>query len=219
MDTQTLTDKAGKPNSYEGVIADICALNWTNLTQDDLISVAWVYYYFSVQFRECLELALNLYPDDERLQQLDAGERDTDNLSPWPGIATVGERLNHDEFMRRALTLTEIPEDRQRFLSKIGLSYLHKTWRIERETRALTLATYEDGGLERVFHAILTAQHWDCSLLQAFRHFLTQHIKFDSDPEQGHGSLCRHLTPDERVYPLWRAFKDILTEAAPRLSL
>ena len=93
---------------YEQVIDEICQLNWNNLTQADLIGVAWVYYHFSVQFRECLEIARNLYPDDQQLLELDRGERDTDNLSPWPGVASVGERMHHDEFMRRTLALTAI---------------------------------------------------------------------------------------------------------------
>ena len=75
-------------------------LDWGKLTEEDLIGVAWVYYYFSIQFRESLEIARQLYPADQQLQELDRGERNTDNLSPWPGVASVGERMNHDEFMR-----------------------------------------------------------------------------------------------------------------------
>jgi hypothetical protein len=217
VSTQTLT-KPGKAKIYESVISEICSLKWTNLTQSELVGVAWVYYYFSIQFRESLEAARNLYPDDERLRELDAGERNTDNLSPWPGVAAVGEKLNHDEFMRRTLELTKIPEYRRSALAKIGQSYLGKTRTTAPKLRALALASYEDGGLERVFRAILTAPHWDGPLLQAFRHFLVEHIKFDSDPAQGHGSLCRHLTPDERIYPLWDEFKNMLVEAAPRLT-
>ncbi len=204
--------------AYERAIDEICELNWTTLSEDDLIRVAWAYYHFSVQFRECLEIARELYPDDERLRQLDHGERDTDNLSPWPGIATVGEKMNHDEFMRRTLELARIPEIGRMALAAVGNDYLKKVRAIDRKTKALALATYEDGGLERVFRAILTAQHWTGPLQQAFKHFLTEHIRFDSDPDQGHGALCRHLTPDDRVLPLWTAFKQILIEAAPRLK-
>ena len=68
--------------AYERVIDEICNLNWAELNEEDLIRVAWAYYHFSVQFRECLEIARHMYPDDERLLQLDHGERDTDNLSP-----------------------------------------------------------------------------------------------------------------------------------------
>ena len=203
--------------AYERVIDDICDLNWVNLSQEDLIGVAWVYYHFSVQFRECLEIARELYPDDNRLLQLDHGERDTDNLSPWPGVATAGEKINHDEFMRRTLKLTEIPGERRRSLAAIGQAYLTKTRAIDRNSRALALASYEDGGLESVFRAILTAEHWEGPLLQAFRHFLAEHIRFDSDPDQGHGALCRHLTPDERVLPLWAEFKQMLIAGIPQL--
>src|SRR6185312_15112368 len=164
--------------------------NWRNLDQEGLINVAWVYYFFSVQFRESLETTRKFYPDDERLLQLDRGERDTDNLSPWPGVAARGERMNHDEFMRRTLTLTTIPESRRLRLVAIGQSYLAKIRAMDKMSLALSLASYEDGGLEKVFRAILTAPDWDGPLLDAFKHFLAEHIRFDSDPEAGHGALC-----------------------------
>jgi hypothetical protein len=204
-----------KPFSYEQVIEDICDLNWRNLTQEGLTNVAWVYYYFSIQFRESLEIARKLYPEDDRLLQLDRGERDTSNLSPWPGVAEIGEKMNHDEFMRRTLELTKIDSSRRRNLESIGESYLAKTRALDHLTKGLALASYEDGGLERVFRAILQALQWNDPLLQAFNHFLTEHIRFDSDPEQGHGALCRHLTPDDRILPLWIAFRQMLIEAIP----
>jgi hypothetical protein len=120
--------------------------------------------------------------------------------------------------MRRTLTLTTIAESRRRRLEVIGQSYLAGVRAIDRMSRAIGIASYEDGGLEKVFRAILNAQHWDGALLEAFKHFLTEHIRFDSDPEQGHGALCRHLTPDDRILPLWAAFQQILVEAAPGLT-
>ena len=105
---------------FEGVIDEICRLNWPNLREDDLVSVAWVYYYFSVHFGECLEIARKLYPDDDRLLELDRGERDTDNLSPWPGVAAAGERMNHDEFMRRTLASYEDQGKRSTIDRKVG---------------------------------------------------------------------------------------------------
>jgi hypothetical protein len=202
---------------YEQVIEDICSLDWSSLTAEDLTGIAWVYYYFSIQFRESLEAARELYPDDQQLQELDRGERDTDNLSPWPGVAGIGERMNHDEFMRRTLQLSRISAQKQRNFESIGESYLSKVRAIDAQIRALALASYEDGGLESVFRAILTAQNWDDPLLTAFKHFLVEHIKFDSDPDEGHGALCRHLPPDDRVVPLWDEFKQMLLSAVPRL--
>src|SRR5271168_4522265 len=92
VNNETVRSQRPEKFAYEEVIRDICELNWTGLTQEDLIGVAWVYYYFSIQFRECLETACKLYPDDPQLQELDRGERNTDNLSPWPGVAAVAER-------------------------------------------------------------------------------------------------------------------------------
>jgi hypothetical protein len=207
-----------KSFEYEGVIDSICKLSWIALTEEDLIGVAWVYYYFSVQFRESLEAARKLFPDDIQLQELDRGERDTDNLSPWPGVAAIGERMNHDEFMRRTLQLSAISPKRQTSLEALGNSYLSTVRPMAPQIKARALASYEDGGLESVFRAILTAQHWHNPLLQAFKHFLIEHIKFDSDPDQGHGALCRHIPPDDRIIPLWQAFRHMLVKAAPRLT-
>jgi hypothetical protein len=209
--------KAG-PYAYKAVVDEICNLNWSKLTKDDMINVAWAYYYFSTQFRENLEIALSLYPDDEQLQSLDRGERDTDNLSPWPGVAARGEKMNHEEFMRRTLALTPIADKRRHALEAGGQSYLAGVRAMDKMTRALSLASYEDGGLEAVFKSILKARHWDGDLLGAFRHFLVGHIELDSDPEGGHGALCRHLVPDDRILPLWTAFRRILVDAAPALK-
>src|SRR5262249_9347058 len=110
--------------AYKRVIDEICNLNWAELNEEDLIRVAWAYYHFSIQFRECLEIARHMYPDDDRLLQLDHGERETDNLSPWPGVAKDGEKMNHDEFMRRTLELAKIPEIGRIVLADIGNKYL-----------------------------------------------------------------------------------------------
>src|SRR6516165_2160988 len=154
-----------KAFAYQRVVEDICKLRWVTLTQDDMISVAWVYYYFSVQFRESLEIARNLYPDDDRLRNLDQGECDTDNLSPWPGVASVGERMNHDEYMRRALALLPHTAALAPSFERIGKRYLAVTRCQPSLVRVAALASYEDGGLERVFTAMLTFAHWDNAVL------------------------------------------------------
>jgi hypothetical protein len=204
--------------SYERIVDSICALNWASLTQEDLSNIARAYYYFSVQFRENLEIACGLFPDDEKLQQLSLGECDTDNLSPWPGVALPGEKLDHDEFMRRLLELSSADSYERNYIDEAGDRYLATVRRMDPDTRARSIASYEDGGLERLFRAILTAPHWDGALLQAFRHFLIQHIAFDEDPEQGHGALSRHLVPNDRILPLWAECRQLLVAAAPILS-
>jgi hypothetical protein len=60
--------------TYESVIQEICQLDWAGLTRDELSHTAWAYYYFSIQFRENLEIARKLHPDDDKLRQLEREE-------------------------------------------------------------------------------------------------------------------------------------------------
>ena len=202
---------------FHSVIDGICGMAWDDLDSDEVMRVATAYYFFSVQFRESLEVARERHPDDEKLAELWEGECQTDNLSPWPGIATAGERMNHDEFMRRVLELH--PAGRDRRLIEAGLSYLQNTRAMDPAARAASISSYEDGGLSRVFGAMLRAPHWYGSGQRAFRFFLEQHIRFDSDDGAGHGQLSRHLPADDRVLPLWTAFRDLLAAAVPKLAM
>ncbi|HXC29304.1 MAG TPA: hypothetical protein VNV38_15205 [Stellaceae bacterium] len=202
---------------FHSVIDGICRMKWDELNSDEVMRVATAYYFFSVQFRESLEVARDRHPDDEKLAELWEGECDTDNLSPWPGIAAAGERMNHDEFMRRVLELH--PAGRDRRLIAAGLAYLQKTRALDPAARAASIASYEDGGLSSVFGAMLRAPHWYGAGQRAFRFFLEEHIRFDSDDGAGHGQLSRHLPADDRVLPLWTLFRDLLVSAVPRLAL
>jgi hypothetical protein len=200
---------------FHGVVDSICRMAWEDLDGDEVMRVATAYYFFSVQFRENLEVALARRPGDPKLAELWAGECDTDNLSPWPDIASPGERMNHDEFMRRVLECH--PAGRDRRLAEAGLTYLQQVREIDDGARAASIASYEDGGLSRVFGAMLRAPHWDGRGQRAFRFFLEEHIRFDDD-DAGHGSLSRHLPVDDRVLRLWTAFRDLLTTAVPKLA-
>ena len=148
-----------------------------------------------------------------KLRQLRKEECDTDNLSPWPGVAASAERMNHDEFMRRSLKLSPIAGRRRSALDQAGQSYLKKIRALGCGTRAMSIASYENTGLERVFRSFLLAPDWNDPSLPAFRWFLLQHIRFDSDFERGHGALSRHLVPDDRILPVWTAFKQLLASA------
>ena len=197
---------------YQSVITSIGDMAWENLDSHEIMRIAKVYYYFSIQFRENLEIACSLYPLDTKLGELRAGECNTDNLSPWPGVADKDERMNHDEFMRRVIWLhPSVASDQG--LTNAGVTYLRRCRAVDRHARAASLASYEDGGLATVFMAILRSKGWDDRANRAFRHFLVSHLRFDGD----HGALSRHLTVDDRILPLWMAFRDLLVYDAPRL--
>jgi hypothetical protein len=198
-------------------VADICSLNWNSLTADELVDIAWIYYYFSVQFCENVGIARALNPHDKKLLELDLGERNTDNLSPYPGVVEEGEKVDHDDFMRRTLRLQPIDDARRRKLQAIGSAYLDKVRSMDAATRATSILSYEGGGLPRVFTAIRTAPHWDGPLQGAFKHFLDKHIELDG-AEDGHGSLCSHLKLNGDVLELWLAFKNSMIAALPKLA-
>jgi hypothetical protein len=208
--------EVGDACACQEIIGDICNMRWEGLDHEDILRVAHAYYFFSVQFRENLEIACGLLPNDLRLCELHRGECRTDNLSPWPGIARAGERLDHDEFMRRLLALR--PIDDGGYLDTIGEIYLNRVRRVDDAARAASIASYEDGGLSRVFSAMLRAPDWNGAPQQAFRFFLEQHIRFDTDDDGGHGSLSRHLVSHDDILPLWAAFREILATAVPQLS-
>jgi hypothetical protein len=204
-------------SGYQPVIDEICDLRWSALTREQLSAVAWAYYYFSIQFRENLECTFEMHPDDAQLQCLVREECATDNLSPWPGVAALNEKMNHDEFMRRVVSLSPINPEVKANIEGVGQLYLSKTGQVGDNIKAMGIASYEAGGLESVFKSMLRAPHWDTPLLEGFRHFLVMHIGFDSDPDEGHGALVRHLAPDDRIRCLWVAFRDLLVDAVPEL--
>jgi hypothetical protein len=201
---------------YDNVITTICSLSWDRLTSEEVLQVAKAYYYFSIQFRENLEIACQLRPGDPKLAALRLGECDTDNLSPWPEVTAPGEKLDHDEFMRRLLALQPVPDEES--LEALGANYLSQVRAVDDHARACSIASYEDGGLSRVFSAMLRAQRWYGPGQRAFRFFLEQHILFDTDDAGGHGSLSRHLVPDDSILPLWSAFATLLVLAVPCLA-
>ena len=95
-------------NRYQRVIDEISNLNWRGLQREELMIACRAYYYFSKQFVDAVDIACDLYPSDQNLISLREGECDTDNLSPYPGIAEKGEKMNHDEFMRRVVEFCEL---------------------------------------------------------------------------------------------------------------
>src|SRR5260370_32474179 len=92
--------KGDRQFEFQKEIDKISQLDWSRLSRDDLTGAAWAYYYFSIQFRESLEIARLLHPADQKLKRLEQEECNTNNLSPSPGVACVGARMNHDAFMR-----------------------------------------------------------------------------------------------------------------------
>jgi hypothetical protein len=120
--------------------------------------------------------------------------------------------------MRRVLEIFPIPEAEAHRYRQAGEHYLSEVRAMDKMVRATSMASYEDGGLEAVFKAILKSPDYNNVLIQAFRFFLAEHIRFDSDPEAGHGSLSRHILADQEVAHLWLLFRELLLNNTPGLA-
>ena len=57
------------PNTDQAV-ANIVNRDWRNLSEAEMVSATWAYYFFSVQFRENLEIATDFFPEDNNLRKL-----------------------------------------------------------------------------------------------------------------------------------------------------
>ena len=148
-------------NRYQRVIDEIGNFNWRGLERNELLMACRAYYYFSKQFVDAVHIACDLYPSDQNLIGLREGECDTDNLSPYPGIAEKGEKMNHDEFMRRVVEFASLDQAARGRVDDLGREYLAEVSRMDLLTRAMALSSYEDGGLEAVFGAMLKARDWN----------------------------------------------------------
>ena len=60
-------------NHYPRVIDEICGLNWSSLTRDELMAACCAYSYFSEQFVEAVDIACELYPSDQQAHRASRG--------------------------------------------------------------------------------------------------------------------------------------------------
>lgn len=120
MNVQVFKPLSETTYRYLAVVDEIEALNWRSLSRDELMAACAAYYYFSVQFVQAVHIACELYPSDHSLIELRGGECDTDNLSPYPGIAQPGERMNYDEFMRRTVAMSSLGSGERRRIRRLG---------------------------------------------------------------------------------------------------
>lgn len=195
----------------------VCDIGWETLNEQQMTSAVWMFYFRSVQFRENLEAAIRLHPDNQNLRTLTEEELHTNNLSPYNGIAAEGEYLDHDTFLKRIIETHPIPPEKRQYLENLGKEYLDSMTKMPDEIKAMCLVSSEDGGSSKIYTNILTSPQncWKSNGMQAFRHFLQKHVEFDSTEgeDTGHGMLVRKLGIDDRVAPMLDKFADCLEDA------
>ena len=194
-------------------------MNWRRLSIGELIDVAWAYYFFSIQFRENLLIARELLPDDAQLEQLGSRRKGYGQfISLSRGCrrrGASGSRRVHAESVvadadRRASAAIASRRSARLISAKSAPLTVGQGPRASRAMRT--------GVLRKCSGACCRPRIGRIPCSQGFKHFLEKHIEFDSDVENGHGGLCRHLPPNEGVRELWTAFKESLIQVAPALE-
>tara|TARA_B100001989_G_C24540621_1_gene467343 strand:- start:1554 stop:2237 length:684 start_codon:yes stop_codon:yes gene_type:complete len=193
----------------------ICNLGWEDLSENQVKRALHGFYFFSQKFVDNLRTASNLYPEDDGIKSLMQEELNTDNLSPYNGVADEGEAMDHDVFLRRVIQISGLSEEENEELFTKGKQYLEAMDQMPPEAQLQCLVSCEDGGAIQMYSSVLKAQVLDSEdpALQAFKHFLQKHVEFDNEEgaEAGHGTLVRKFEmEDKHIGPFWNHFADFL---------
>ncbi len=200
-------------------VCEIAAMNWVALSPDERVDVAWTTYFFSVQCRESLNAALQVHPDHEGLKHYAQAVCQTTNLSPWTGVASPGEAMHHDEFLRRVLTREPVCQERRARLQRLGAAYLVTTRGLNAPVKAMGVLSYLTGGLDAVYRTIQSTAQGEGELMRGFRYFLTEHVRLvhASQAELPSASSAGSNDGDSAGL-MWTAFRDLLLQTVPSLS-
>lgn len=192
------TETVNAPKSKE-VVGKIKALNWENLSRDELVVVWYLSYVAAVEFAEALRIALRLYPDHPGLKAMAYGELKTRNLA----LEDFRSPGDHHEFLAHFLAKHDVTAKMERELGEHAARYMAVCRSLSDEVRAMTVFSREEE-LSGIFARMLQASDWSAPGLYAFRHYLSRHIVFDSGTG-GHHDLISSFPVDDQVLPFYEA--------------
>lgn len=184
-----------QPLEYKTVVEKIKSLNWENLDNQELQQLMYLSHVSAREFAEALRIALKLYPENENLQEMARGELQTNNLS----FGDYQAKGDHADYLGHFLEKMEVPKH----LTILGDLYQAACRELDDKTRAMSIFSREEE-LSGIFERILKAKDWSTSELTAFRHYLEQHIAFDSN-KGGHHDLTKEFPIDDSVKPFYEA--------------
>ncbi len=187
MDATIREDKEG----YKETVERIKNLHWERLEPHELQQLMYCSYISAREFAEALRIAIGLYPDDENLRAMAAGEIDTDNL-PYADYVRRGDHADFLEYFIRKEGIE--PEEEVRAACE---RYLQACRALPPEVRAMTIFSREEE-LPGIFGRVLAAKDWSAAGLPAFHHYLERHISLDT-ADGGHHDLTQHLSVNEDV--------------------
>lgn len=163
----------------------ILNLPWGKMSPVDLAYMSTI---TGTEFAESLRLGLEVFPDDEKIQQVILEELDTDNLR----FEDYKESGDHVDMLNHFFGEKELWDDVSKEARGGGEAYLD-TIRNDFTPleRMMTIASREMI-LPDVFSVILNAHDWSGFGLGFYKQYLDDHIRWDGD-DGGHGDLVKHI--------------------------
>jgi len=185
--------------NHKDIVKEIAALDWASADPRDIIILS---HCTAQEFSQSLRLTKKVYPDDKRLEEMMAGELQTDNMA-YEDYTKKGDHWEFlDHFVRKLGLVSQTPE-----LKKAMERYLLAVASLSEAERAMTIFSREEE-LAGIFEKILVAHDWEALGYGFYKYYLSQHILFDSG-DNGHAWLTKHFPVHEPV--LEKFYKDRLT--------
>ncbi len=201
MNNENRPTQKKKNIGYKKVVERIYNLAWEKLSAKELQTLMVLSGYAALEFAESLRIALNEHRESKAFQGMAAGELKTTNLTFDDYI----KKGDHSEFLWHFIEKKGISTDPN--VTNTGKEYLQKVQTLPKEVRVMSIVSREYE-LSRIFARILKAKDWSLPGLQAFRYFLEEHIKLDSE-EGGHADLLQGFKVDDRVTAFYEARLDL----------
>lgn len=193
---------------YKKVIEEIKNLEWEKLSAEELQQLMYLSYAAAVEFAEAVRIALELYPENEKIKAMAGGELSTDNLEN----EEYKESGDHCEFLKHFLDKYQIVPSGQ--VKQTADEYLAACRKLSAHTRAMSIFSREQE-LHSIFEEILKAKDWSADGLKEYRYYLERHIGLDTE-EGGHGELTEQMPIDDSVQEFYEARLN-LYRALPKL--
>ena len=173
--------------THKELVQEIAALPWETATPDDIILLSLC---TAREFSESLRLAKKVYPNDERLDEMMAGELKTDNMA-FEDYTALGD---HWEFLAHFVDKYHLVPSSPLIEEAMG-RYLTYVRSLSDADRAMTIFSREEE-LTLIFEKIVAAHDWDAFGRTFYKYYLAQHILFDSG-DNGHAWLTKHFPVHE----------------------
>lgn len=183
---------------YLNTVARIRNVRWDLADTSDLLSLMLLGAYTAEEFAESLRIATRLKPS--AFEEMARGELDTTNIQ-FDDYVGPGD---HSAYLWHFIEKHGVCLKCSMSVRLAGERYVQFVRRLPEPVRLMSIVSREQE-LPGIFSAILKAPGWnDLPELEAYRHYLSEHIRLDSG-SGGHADLLSSLEVDDSVSSFWEA--------------